>query len=108
MIVNEDGPAANDVRDVASDVYLSDGFCRQRIQVPDGVDADIVRADKDVVDVAKQAAAGFADEFAQKDRFAHRRMPETEIAGGILDQDRSPDRTLYLVDMGDHDVERLF
>ena len=72
MIVDEDGPAPDDIRDVACEMNLSDGFRRQRIQVFDRIDPYIVGAYMNVIDVAKKTAARSTGELAQKDGLAHR------------------------------------
>jgi hypothetical protein len=60
-----------------------------------------------VVDVAQQAAPGAASELGQKLRLGDRRVAEAQVARGILDQDRSPERGLRLVDVANHQGQAL-
>ena len=78
---------------------------RERVEPVVGVKAQVMRADRNVVDVEQQPAAGAAAQFGEKVDLAPFVPVEREIVRGVLDQDRAPQRRLRGVDVA-HDLRQ--
>ena len=68
-------------------------------QIAPGVEAEIGRADENVVDVEQKAATGPPDDLGQKLRLADRRLGESDISRGVFEEDRPAECALYDVDV---------
>src|SRR5271169_1684577 len=92
---------------MAGEVDLADRLDRRRVEIGDGVEPEIPRADMDVVDVAEDAAAGSTGDFGHEFRLRDRRLPVTEVSRWVLDQQPPTERLLRLLDVIAKDIEAL-
>ena len=93
---------------MAGKMDLADRCRRQRVEVGDRVEPEILRADVDVVDVAEDAATGSAGGFGQEFLLGDRRMAKAQVGRRVLDQQPSPERLLRLGDVPAKNFEALF
>ena len=99
-VVAVDQQAAVGVERVPGEVDFADQIGGNGVEPGRGVEADIVRSDRDIVDVDQQAAAAAPRELGEEARFAPAVVAEREIMGRILDQDLAAERVLDAADVG--------
>src|ERR1043165_889701 len=80
---------------VAGEVDLADALRGHRRDVGAGVEAVVVGADEDVVDVEQDAAVSAAGQLGEKLVLLHVGVPEAHVARRILEQDAAAEAFLY-------------
>ena len=108
VVVDEDGVAVGIVDGVTGEVDLTDDGLRQRGEIAERIEADVLLAHVEIVDVAQHATARAPRQLGQEDRLGNRRVRESKIAGRILDQDLPSEPLLRAIDVLDHRRERLW
>ena len=107
MIVDAQANRPNAVDVMAGQVNFLGRVQRHFGQPGVGVLAQVVGADRDVVNVKQQPAAGAPDQFGHEGAFAHGRVTEGQIAGWVFDQDLAAERVLGALNVGRDHVQRL-
>ena len=107
MAVDQQRLADLRVRPMPGEMDLADRVERQFVEIGVGVEAEIGGADRDIVDVDQQAAAGALDELAEEIGLAPVMAVERDVERGILDQDRPAERRLDDVDVAADPEQRL-
>ena len=105
MAVDQQALAGGFVDGEPGEMDFPDQLVRNRVEIGFRVDADILGADMDVVDVDKQAAPGPFRRLDDERHLVHFPVRQNEVIGRILDQDRPPQRLLHLVDIVAQAVE---
>src|SRR5499433_305503 len=108
MVVYENREPISIVACMASHMDLLDRLSRQSVHVGGSVEGEVVGGDVDIVHVTEQPTAGSADELGQELGLRDGRMPEAEIARGVLDEELPTERELDLIDMPAQDLQAFF
>ncbi len=109
MIVDAQGASVRESLDaVSGQMDFADGLGRQGGDIGRGIPAVVVSADANVVDVAKDAAAGTGRDSSHELPFRNDRAAEGDVGRRVFDEDAPPQIGLGLVDMAADNLERFF
>ena len=107
MRIDEDGLIFEDLDTMTCQVYLADLVCRDRVDVIGCLEAVVLGADIDVIDIEKYPAAAPSRHGGQELPFRDGGVFELHVTGDILDQDLPAQEILDLGDALCHMIERL-
>ena len=105
VVVDQDSDVLGGV--MAGEVDLADGVRRQRVEVCVRIEAEVLSADVDVVDITQEPAARPASDLREEDRLGNCRMPEAQVRGWILDEKPAAEHFLRLDNVPAEEIEAL-
>ena len=109
MVVNPEWAAVGEGSNaVTGEMDFPDNIDWQRCNVGRCVPFVIVGTDADVIDVAKNAAAGARGDRGHKLPFGNDGIAESDVSRRVFDQDAPLEISLGLVDVTANHVQRLF
>ena len=108
MVVDQErGIVVVAVNGMTAEMNFADMLDGEFVDEGSRIEAVIDGLDVHIVHVEQKPAAGAARNLAQERDLAHRRIGESDIGGGILEQHPAPERLLHLLDMVADARERL-